>query len=265
MDSEWAQRARSFGQVAELYDRWRPGYPDALYADVLKLGPGRRVLEAGAGTGRATAALAARGASVMAVEPDPAMAAFARQRTRDLAVEVQESAFEDCTIKAGSFDLVVAAQAWHWVDPERGAAVAARALRRNGALCLWWNRPRELDGPVWDAIHAAYAEHAPGLDRRPELRQLPQREDDVEPAVGFTPWSARSYDWTASYDTESYSGLVQTHSDHLLLPAPQRERLIEAIRHAITRVGGGRLEYRYRTVLLHAQPVNRSLHPDHGH
>lgn len=253
MDTEWAQRARSFGQVAELYDRWRPGYPGALYADVLKLGPGRRVLEAGAGTGRATLALARRGASVMAVEPDPAMAAVARQRTGGMAVEVQESTFEECTVEAGSYDLVVAAQAWHWVDPERGAAVAARALCQNGALCVWWNRPRELAGPVWDAIHAAYADYAPALDDRAQLHQPPQRASEVEPAVGFTPWSARTYDWTASYDTESYGGLVQTHSDHLLLPAPQRERLLKAIRDAITRVGGGRLEYHYRAILLHAQ------------
>ncbi|MBV8541670.1 MAG: hypothetical protein JO268_14180 [Pseudonocardiales bacterium] len=56
----------------------------------------------------------------------------------------------------------------------------------------------------------------------------------------------------AGYDTESYSGLVQTHSDHLLLPPPQCERLVEAVRDAITRLGGGRLEYRYRTVLLYA-------------
>lgn len=254
MDDEWAQRARSFGQVAELYDQRRPGYPDELYADVLGLAGGGRVLEAGAGTGRATLALARRGASVVAVEPDPAMAAIARQRTQGLAVQVQESAFEDYTVAAGSFDLVVAAQAWHWVDPHRGPAVAARALRRGGALCVWWNRPRELAGPVWDAVHDAYAEHAPALDDREQLRHLPQQEDEVEPAPGFTPWSIRSYDWTAGYDADSYSGLVQTHSNHLLLPAPQRERLAQAIRDAITQVGGGQLTYHYRAVLLHAQP-----------
>jgi len=253
VDTEWTQRARSFGQVAELYDRWRPGYPDALYADVLKLGPGNRILEAGAGTGRASLALARRGASIVAVEPDPAMATVARQRTRNVAVEVHESTFEDCTVEAGSFDLVVSAQAWHWVDPERGAAIAARALRPNGALCVWWNRPRELAGPVWDAIHAAYAEHAPELDHRTQLRQQPQRDNEVEPAVGFAPWSVRTYDWTASYDAGSYGCLVQTHSDHLLLPAPQRECLVQAVRDAITRAGGGQLQYRYRTVLLHAR------------
>jgi hypothetical protein len=37
------------------------------------------------------------------------------------------------------------------------------------------------------------------------------------------------------------------------LPAPQRERLLKAIRDAITRVGGGRLEYHYRAILLHVQ------------
>ena len=246
------RRARSFGQVAELYERWRPGYPDALYADVLNLGPGGRVLEAGAGTGRATLALARRGASVVAVEPDPAMAALARARTLGMTVTVQESTFEDCTAAAGSFDLVVAAQAWHWVDRERGGAVAARALRPGGALCVWWNRPRELGGPVWDAIHAAYAEHAPALDRRTQLHQQPEQESEVAPAPGFTPWATRTYDWMASYDAESYSGLVQTHSDHLLLPPPQRERLVEAIRDAITCLGGGRLEYRYRAVLMSA-------------
>jgi SAM-dependent methyltransferase len=178
---ERAQRALSFGQVAELYDQRRPGYPDALYADVLEFGPGRQVLEAGAGTGRATLELARRRASVVAVEPDGAMAAVARQRTQGMAVDVRESMFEDCTVTAGAFDLVVAAQAWHWVDQVRGAAVAARALHPDGALCVWWNRPRELTGPVWDAIHAVYAEHAPALDRRDVLRQQPVSEQQSSP------------------------------------------------------------------------------------
>jgi SAM-dependent methyltransferase len=254
MENEWRQRALSFGQVAELYDRWRPSYPDALYVEVLQLGAGSRVLEAGAGTGRATLELARRGASVVAVEPDSAMATVARQRTRGVAVEVRELAFEDFSSAAEQFDLVIAAQAWQWIDRERGATVTARALRPGGALCVWWNRPRDLTGPVWGAIHEAYAEHAPELDRRCQLRQQSRREAEFEPAPGFAPWTSHSYDWTAHYDAESYTGLVQTHSDHLRLPASRRQRLVEAIRSAITETGNGQLEYRYRTVLLHARP-----------
>ncbi|MGI8412449.1 MAG: class I SAM-dependent methyltransferase [Solirubrobacteraceae bacterium] len=253
MDADRSQRATIFGQVAELYDRWRPGYPDALYADVLELGPGGRVLEAGAGTGRATLALAQRGASIVAVEPDAAMAALARRRTQGMAVEVEEASFEDCAVASDAFDLVAAAQSWHWVDGARGALVAARALRRDGSLCLWWNRPRELAGPVWDAIHEVYAEHAPGLDRRATLAQQPERERQIDPAPGFGPWTRRAYDWSTTYDAESYGGLVQTHSDHLQLPPTQRQRLIDAIGNAIDDTGSGRLEYRYRAVLLTAQ------------
>ena len=47
-----AARARSFGRVADAYDRIRPGYPSALFDDLLAYaGPVGRVLEVGAGTG----------------------------------------------------------------------------------------------------------------------------------------------------------------------------------------------------------------------
>src|SRR3954447_8835038 len=95
-------RAQSFGKVAELYDRYRPGYPAALLDDVLA----RRILEAGAGTGRATRALAERGAAIVAVEPDPAMAEVVRARTQGRDVEVVVSTFEDYAPTPRAFDRV---------------------------------------------------------------------------------------------------------------------------------------------------------------
>ena len=59
-----------------MYDRRRPGYPAALYADLLALvDRGGRALEAGAGTGKATVTLAHCGLEVVSFEPDQAMAA----------------------------------------------------------------------------------------------------------------------------------------------------------------------------------------------
>src|SRR3954468_6291182 len=105
-------RAQSFGTGAEQYDRYRPGYPDALLDDVLA----PRILEVGAGTGRATRALAERGAAIVAVEPDPAVADLVRARTEGFDVDVVVSTFEDYAPSPGAFDRVIAAQAWHWVD-----------------------------------------------------------------------------------------------------------------------------------------------------
>jgi SAM-dependent methyltransferase len=259
--ADLARRSRAFGRVADAYDRFRPGYPAALLDDVLALAPAMppRILEAGAGTGRASLLLAARGARVTAVEPDPEMAAVARRRAGEAGVadriELVEAAFEASDPAPGAYDLVTAAQAWHWVDPQAGPATARRALRPGGALCVWWNRPGDLEGPVWDAVHAAYATHAPALERRTALHRRPVGEQALAPAEGFGPWTHRHYDWVARYAAADYAALVGTHSDHLLLPEEQRAALADAIRAAIEDAGEGVLEYRYRTLLLSASPT----------
>src|SRR3954470_4875865 len=71
----------AFGEVAELYDRVRPAYPEAVYATISgAVGTARRALEPGAGTGHATAEIAGRGIAVDAVAPDGRMAHLAELR-----------------------------------------------------------------------------------------------------------------------------------------------------------------------------------------
>jgi SAM-dependent methyltransferase len=128
--------AESFGTDAERYDRARPPYPDALMAAVVGAGadtPVRDVLDVGCGTGIAARQLQAAGCIVLGVEPDARMAAFARDR--GLPVEV--ATFEAWDAAGRTFDAVVAAQSWHWVDPAVGAAKAAGVLRPGGRLAIF--------------------------------------------------------------------------------------------------------------------------------
>lgn len=258
MDEEQRLRSRSFGAVAELYDLRRPGYPADLFDTVLALGPGRRVLDVGAGTGRASLALSDRGAHVLAVEPDPGMAAVLRRRAEGWAVDVQEAAFEECVVPPASFDLVVAAQSWHWVDHEQGVRVAADALVPGGHLCLWWNRPNVLVGPLWDAVEAVYRYLAPDL--KPVVLGHPATldPDDLPPAPGFGEWTYRHWQWTQDYGAQEYAELLNTHSDHALLPPIQREMMMEAIARVIDDVGGGTVAYPYRTFLGFARLLEAS-------
>jgi SAM-dependent methyltransferase len=250
------ERATSFGRVADLYERRRPGYPAALFDDLLAAVPGAgRVLEAGCGTGRATVELARRGFEVVAVEPDPAMAAVARRMTRGLDVRLCDGRFEDWDGPAQTFDLVVSAQAWHWVEFEPGLAVVRRALRAGGLLAVWWNRNGRWEGELRDAIEQAYRRHAPELAR--DFAATPAFASG-HALPGFTPLQTRAYDWTHSYDAASFVELLGTHSDHLLLPSARLEALGTAVSEAIERVAGGRLEFPYRTHLLTA----RRLAPD---
>lgn len=237
--------------MAELYDRRRPGYPNELFDDVVALVPGaRRALEAGCGTGRATVQLARRGLEVVAVEPDPQMAAVARAATAGLDVVLREGRFEDWDGPDATFDLVVSAQAWHWVQFEPGMEVARRALRPGGALAVWWNRNGQWVGELRDAIEAAYRTHAPELAR--DFAPTPAFAAGAMLA-GFEPLEVRRYDWEQEYDAVGFTELLATHSDHILLEAARREALLGAVVEAIERIGGGRMVFPYSTFLLLAR------------
>ena len=244
------ERATSFGGVAEMYDRRRPGYPAELFDDVLGyVDRARRALEAGCGTGRATLELARRGIEVLAMEPDPQMARMARVACTGLPVTVRDGRCVDWEGPDAGFDLVVSAPAGHWVDFRAGVEVARRALAPGGVLAVWWNRNGDWTGELRDALEDAYRRLAPQLAR--DFRPTPAFGGGAR-LEGFGPLEVRTYDWEQEYDAQAYVELLQTHSDHILLAGPQREALAVAVREAIDQVGGGRLIFPYRTFLLTA-------------
>lgn len=132
-----ATRARSFGAAAEAYERARPGYPDETIDWLLPEGA-RTVLDLGAGTGKLTRSLAARGLEVVAVEPLVEMRERLAATVPD--VRVVAGTAEEIPLPDDSVDAITVAQAWHWVDPQRATAEAARVLRPGGTLGLIWNR-----------------------------------------------------------------------------------------------------------------------------
>jgi SAM-dependent methyltransferase len=130
-------RAKSFAQVADLYQRARPGYPPEAIGWLLGPEP-LEVLDLGAGTGKLTAALLDAGHRVTALEPLEEMRAV-------LAANLPAAAAiggraEDLPLPEDSFDAVVAGSAFHWFDREPALAEIARVLRPPGVFGLLGNR-----------------------------------------------------------------------------------------------------------------------------
>jgi SAM-dependent methyltransferase len=181
------------------------------------------------------------------------MAAVARNATNSLSVQIVEQPFEEWYGEAGSFDLIASAQAWHWVDPDVGPAVARRALRPGGVLAVWWNQAGDWDGPVREALAAAYEHHAPGLADSVVNRSVHPLKPEAIAVDGFEPMERRSYTWEQSYDAIAYGELLQTHSDHRLLSPEQLVSLVHEVAEIIEQVGGGQISYPYRTDLFTAR------------
>ena len=130
-------RARSFGSVAQAYDRARASYPREAVGWVLEhcgTGAGTRVLDLGAGTGRLSAVLLEMSMEVVAVEPDDAMRALI-----PVGAQALSGTAEQVPLPNGSVDAVMVGQAWHWFDHEQALAQVRRVLRPGGVLGLLWN------------------------------------------------------------------------------------------------------------------------------
>jgi len=244
-------RRLTFGGVAELYDQARPSYPSELVDDVIALAggaPGVRALEVGAGTGKATVMVAARGMVVRALEPSPQMAAIARRNCRAYpGVTIDETDLERWTVEEGAFALVFSAQAWHWVTPSAKYPRARQALVDGGLLAAFWNRPRWKDSPLRDELRSVYLEFAPDLGPDPgpgdpAVTTSPDRWEDwdaeIEAAAGFVRPEVRLYEWTRDYASSEYVRLLHTYSDHIVLADDRRAALTAAVSDVIERHGG---------------------------
>lgn len=106
------ERLTSDAPVSRIRQTVRRGR-DEMRSELLSRLPkdlrGARVLDAGCGTGQATAELAARGAQVVAVDISPALVEIARTRLPiDLAGRVDFHSGDMLSAKLGRFDHVVA-------------------------------------------------------------------------------------------------------------------------------------------------------------
>lgn len=129
--------ASSFGAAATAYAEHRPDYAQAAVRWALEPAPGSRVLDLGAGTGKLTATLAAVGADVTAVEPDPAMLAELRRALPD--VGALPGSAEAIPLPDASVDAVLAGNAMHWFDMAVAGPEIARVLVPGGVLAGLWN------------------------------------------------------------------------------------------------------------------------------
>jgi SAM-dependent methyltransferase len=226
------QHAKSWAGTleGEIYEQGRPDYPPALTAllcEQLGLGPGRRVIDVAAGTGKLTRRLVPTGAEVIAAEPIDEMRAVLGRLVP--AAQAVAATAEDLPLADASLDGVTVAQAFHWFDVPRAAAEFRRVLRPGRRLAVINNR--RDDRVAWVARITEILHRYERLAPRPASTRRWQEE--LQAAEEFEGWQdfdlphAQRFASLADFDARFLS-----ISSVILLDDAHKRQLLEELHEA---------------------------------
>jgi SAM-dependent methyltransferase len=210
-----SEQAASFDRAADVYERARPEYPEAAVDWLLPAGAAT-VLDLGAGTGKLTRALAARGLEVFAVDPAPKMLDELRRAVPGATVSLGTA--EDIPLPDASVDAIVVGQAWHWVDQARALPSVARVLRPGGTLGLVWNLRDERVPWVerlTTVMHPAEGEifmETGRIDRGP-----------------FGDLESANFEWSLEFSRDGLLDLLRSRSYFITAPEAEKASILTAV------------------------------------
>jgi len=216
---EISEMAGSFGNVADSYDRVRPG-PAPAAVDWLLPARCEAAVDLAAGTGLFTRALLGRVPKITAVEPDGRMRAVLSGRTA--GVRVLGGRAEGIPLPDSSVDAVFVSTAWHWFDPALAIPEIARVLRDGGRLgVIWTSRDRaddwvaNLDLLRLSAVPAEARDWADGEPRTADqVREKLDRHHSVTlpPDAPFGRAQSESFTFTRTMDVNDVLDWLATNS-----------------------------------------------------
>ena len=245
-DDDRLRKRASFDEVAELYARARPRYPEVVIDDVVELagfGPGCGSSRSAAGRARRRR----RWPSAGSTSPASSSGRGSRRSAqRELAgypnVRVINADVEHWEPDAAPYDGVVAFMAFHWVDPERRYEIAAGMLRPGGALAIasiHHVMPPDADPFYFDVQDDYRAVGMAGDEPPPPPGEIVYIAGEIDASGLFGPVAVRRREWEVVDTPDEHIALINTYSPHLLLPEEQRQELFDRIRRRIEARPGG--------------------------
>lgn len=201
-----------FGHAAEEFERYRPEYPRELFERILAVVPANhreRAMDLGAGTGKATRALLRHFREVVAVEPDPGMAAKLK---KDIpAVIVRNATSEDLSQPPSTVDLVTIANALHWMDAPRVFANVHSWLRPRAIFAVF-DRPLPKTIPAIDAITLAETRGPWKPYRDDRLGKKYVWEGQIRSAAGFELFEETKFSYVIPMSPADFVGFWRSTS-----------------------------------------------------
>lgn len=243
-----------FSSRVDNYVRYRPGYPQEV-VDLLRSDCGLTedsvVADVASGTGIFTRLLLESGCRVVGVEPnldmrkagDEFLAAYPR------FTSVAGTA-EATTLPEHSVNIVTAAQAAHWFDPEKSRKESVRILKPGGWWVLLWNERQTDTTPFLRAYEELLRTY--GTDYQ-EVRHE-RTTAGIDAFFAPSPFRERVFENSQHLDYEALEGRLLSSSYTPQGGHPAYPAMLRDLRRAFDKFqNNGRVAVEYKTRVYFGQ------------
>ena len=214
---DWKKESQMFDQTAEYYDRFRPSYPIEIVNNIItrtSINYDSKLLEIGAGSGKATELFAPFKFNIYCIEPGENLVKNGKIKFSEFSnITFEVARFEELDLLPNQYDVIFSAQAFHWVPQPLGYEKCAYTLKDNGYLALFWNMyityDNELDTELVE-ISKKYGGFADFLSSDGCEKRICSIAKGIEDSGYFNTPNIQRVFWNQVYTADEYFGFVQT-------------------------------------------------------
>jgi ubiquinone/menaquinone biosynthesis C-methylase UbiE len=197
----------NFSKQAALYAKYRPEYPQEMYAHILSRCTGRsQAWDCATGNGQVAKVLAEQFGKVYATDISEKQLANAVQADNlDYSLaEAERTPFPD-----NHFDLVTVGQALHWFDFDGFFNEVKRVLKPGGVLAVW-GYSNMLINESLDKLNFDFYHHVTGPYWDEERKYIDDRYESI--AFPFEDVQTHAFEIVKQWDVLTLEGFLNTWS-----------------------------------------------------
>lgn len=242
---DWKKESEMFDQTAEYYDTFRPSYPVEIIDKIISatnVNSHSKLLEIGAGSGKATILFMPHNLKIHCVEPGENLVRKGRikfDKTDNIEFEVGR--FEELDLLPKQYDLIFSAQAFHWIPQPIGYEKCAYSLKDKGYLALFWNMYITLNNELDNELIKTSNKYG-GFTDFLSADECENRIDSIIQGIKnsgyFNAPEVFRVSWNKSYNADEFFGLVRTGNSFVQKSEEEKSRAYNDIKKLADKHGG---------------------------
>lgn len=230
---DWLEESKKFDQVADIYNKYRPSYPEELIDEIKRISgieAGSRILEVGSGAGLATGQFLGSRYRITCVEQGANLIEAAKENLtvseRD-RVSFINIPFQEWEEQEGTFDMMFSAQAFHWIPKPIGYKKVAKALKPGASMQLFWNKYMKDDSECLTELADLMKEYSimHMMDEEDLMLYKTRMTDSIEVSGVFKPASIKEVRWEKDYTYDAFINFLKTANVYITMEDSERHIL----------------------------------------